>query len=122
MNTTYTSPNTGIAYDVEVKEEHADRCWLCKGTGTEAFETEADKVANELAYDEWEPENGDCDDAPPDEIMTGRRTCTRCTGTGKVDQHVGAIRFTLKTSTGITMVPGGCDPNRSGILKFNLEE
>ena len=120
MSTTYTSPNTGISYDVEVKEEHTDRCWLCKGTGTEAYETEADKVANDKAWDEWEPE--DEGDEGPDDIETGERPCTRCNATGKVPQEVGAVRFTLKTSMDITMVPNGCDPNRSGILRFNIEE
>jgi len=103
MKTTYTSPHTGIPYNLDVTEEYTDRCWLCEGSGTEMVETEGDKLMNEKAFDAWCDQDDDSD--PPNDIRTGERPCTRCNATGKVPKEVGGVRINLSLSSNILVRP-----------------
>lgn len=100
---TYTSPDTGITYDVKTVDEYTDRCWLCNGTGTERYETEADAAINTKAFDLWCDQDDDVEQ--PEEIRTGERPCDRCKGTGKVAKEVGGVRVIMSAHFNMVMNP-----------------
>ena len=104
FTTTYTSPDTGIPYDVRT-ETVEDACRDCAGSGEIRFPTFADLRQCVLDRRAFEEDDDHDWDYYPEPEKSGLRKCERCDGTGYFKGDGGLIKCSLSTSLKLGSFP-----------------